>query len=256
MSLLGRHIDIITGRNGYSISKEKHAEMLKNDGMYLFLEKTPEEIRNRPYDKAFILPARVADTHFATNNPAKIKSSFSLAGDTLRFKFYSQMHKIYEFDNPSLNIRLFPMTTSRKNFRVYRDEWEFMKKKDGVYMFVCTSPTGQLIDVVLKPAHAITFSDGNRSKEIPIDLSGEGVGRLMVIQSSQKREYFPEGIANAIDHPHSPDVSHPEKKQTQIQDYIDAYLTNGLPIILTFPEGKESLQVTCTITGTKKVPRG
>lgn len=264
-SVLGRHIEIITGRNGYSIDKTKHAEMLKNDGMYLFLERTPEEISiSRPYDKAFFIPARVADTHFATNDPTKIKSSFSLAGDKLRFKFYSQMHKIYEFDNPSLNIRLFPMEASRKNVRIYRDDWEHMKKKDGIYMFICTSSDSRLIDVIVKPAHAITFPGGNKSKKIPIDLSGDGTNRLYrhyQPEGQKQEESIPVTDCNACVTQGGGDCStcHPRTEtvspQSKIEEYLSLYLTKGLPVILTFPEGKEALQISCVITGAKKVPR-
>lgn len=266
ISILGRHIDVITGRNGYSIDKTKHAEMLKNDGMYLFLERTPEEIStSRPYDKAFILPARVADTHFATNDPTKIKSSFSLAADKLRFKFYSQMHRIYEFDKPSVNIRLFPMGSTRKNVRIYRDDWEHMKKKDGIYMFICTSPAGQLIDIVVKPAHAISFPEGSKSKEIPIDLSGEGVNRLhrhFHPQGEVRDKIVPVTDCNSCQSIGGGDCSNchlpydaSESPQSKIEEYLSLYLTKGLPIILTFPEGKEALQISCVITGTKKIPR-
>ncbi|MDD5541036.1 MAG: hypothetical protein PHG61_10140 [Candidatus Marinimicrobia bacterium] len=265
MSILGRHIDVITGRNGYSVSKEKHAEMLKSDGMYVFLEKTPEEISHtRPFDKAFILPARVADAHFATNDPEKIKSSFSLAADKLRFKFYSQMHRIYEFNYPSLNIRLFPMGATRKNVRIYREEWEHLYRKDGVYMFICTNPAGQLIDVVTKPAHVITFAEKNKSREIPIDLSGEGAARLnRYIQSQTEPEPAPVTTCNKCQSVGGGDCNecnlntpaHATAAQSKIEEYLSLYLTNGLPVILTFPEGKESLQITCVITGTQKIPR-
>jgi len=43
--------------------------------------------------------------------------------------------------------------------------------------------------------------------------------------------------------------------QSKIEEYLSLYLTKGLPVILTFPEGKEALQISCVITGAKKVPR-
>lgn len=67
---LGRYLEVISGRNAYTVNKEKHAKMMDNDGMYLLLEKPPEEGMKQYYDKALILPANVAHAHFTAASTA------------------------------------------------------------------------------------------------------------------------------------------------------------------------------------------
>ena len=254
----GRYIEVVTGRNGYTIHKEKHAKMMAKDGMYILLEKPPEEGMKQVYDKAFILPANVVDGHFTTNDPAKIKSSFHLPGDKMRFKFHAQLYKIYEFQIPSFIVKVVPTEVSRRPFRITKEERDRLAKHNGYFLFLCVLPSGKLVDIIIKQAFMIDFPQGQSSKEIPLDLSGDGVERLNLFQIKQQESK----VDQALDHPFRPEskgnpaqstFADPPAGTPMVNQFSDNYFHRGTEIILTLPEGKEALVLKCMITGIERV---
>lgn len=295
---LGRYLEVITGRNAYTISKEKHAKMMDNDGMYLLLEKPPEGGMKQYYDKALLLPANVAHAHFTTNDPAKIKSSYHLPADKMRFKFHTQIHKIYEFAHPSFIVKIFPMATSRRSFKFIKAEIDLLKKNHGYFLFLCLSPEGRLLDTITISAERIPVTDGHVSKEMPIDLTAAGVERMKFFkipttppaqQTTLNADPVRELISRSLDHGKlgrwpvheghccpihgckysddwCPVVLGITKKHNQhcemceddikhISDpkgIVDTYFNRGTEIIITLPEGKQSLVLKCIITGMER----
>jgi hypothetical protein len=259
----GRYIEVVTGRNAYTINKEKHALMLKKDGMYILLEKPPEEGMKQVYDKAIILPANVVNSHFTTSDPALIKTSFHLPGDKMRFKFHAQIHKIYEFLDPSFIIKVLPMGASRRMFKVSKSEVNTLIKNRGKLVFLCVTNEGRLLDIIVKSMDLIGIPEGRNSKEIPIDLSGEGVERLKLFRIPLQKT--PDELATdmALDHPFRPEgpvqrtlpdtLQQPETMVAK--QFSDLYFHRGTEIILTLPEGKESLVLKCMITGIERVQK-
>ena len=293
---LGRYIEVITGRNAYCISKKKHAKLLDTDGIYLLLEKPPESGIKQYYDKALILPASIAHAHFTTNDPAKIKSSYHLPADKMRFKFHAQIHKIYEFATPSFIVKIFPMATSRRSFKFTKFEIDLLKKNHGYFLFLCLSQEGRLLDIITISAERITIPEGNVSKEMPIDLTAAGVERMKffkipevaqpVQQTTLNEDPQKELITKSLklgtlgewpvheDHccpihgckygddwcpvvlgltkKHNKYCEMCENDIRSISDpkgIIDTYFSRGTEIIITLPEGKQSLVLKCIITG-------
>jgi len=295
---LGRYLEVITGRNAYTVSKEKHAKMMDNDGMYLLLEKPPEEGMKQYYDKALLLPANVAHAHFTTNDPAKIKSSYHLPADKIRFKFHAQLHKIYEFATPSFIVKIFPMAASRRTFKFIKAEIDLLKKNHGYFLFLCLSTEGRLLDIIPISAETIPLPDGHVSKEMPIDLTAAGVERMKFFQipvtapaqqTTLNQDPVRELLNRSIEHKkaghwavheahcchihgckygddwcpvvlgmtekHNPHCEMCEDDMKHISDpkgIIDAYFNRGTEIIITLPEGKQSLVLKCIITGMER----
>jgi uncharacterized protein YcgL (UPF0745 family) len=295
---LGRYIEVITGRNAYTISKEKHAKMMETAGIYLLLEKPPEEGMKQYYDKALLLPAEVAQAHFTTNDPAKIKSSYHLPADKMRFKFHAQLHKIYEFATPSFIVKIFPMATTRRSFKFQKTEIDLLKKNHGYFLFLCLSPEGRLLDIESISAERILIPEGHVSKEMPIDLSAAGVERMKLfritttppapqttlhedpekalitksIEQGQKGlwpvhethccpyhgckygdDWCPVVLGITKKHnEHCEPCEEDLKTISNPKGIVDAYFNRGTEIIITLPEGKQSLVLKCIITGMER----
>ena len=249
---LGRYLEVISGRNAYTVNKEKHAKMMDNDGIYLFLEKPPEEGMKQYYDKALLLPANVAHAHFTTNDPAKIKSSYHLPADKMKFKFHAQIHKIYEFATPSFIVKIFPMATSRRTFKFIKAEIDLLKKNHGYFLFLCLSPEGRLLDIISISAERIPVPDGHVSKEMPIYLTAAGVERMMFFQipvAARAQQTTLAEVKKEYDR-HMERFIEPERQN--LESIIDTYFNRGTEIIITLPEGKQSLVLKCIITGMER----
>ena len=275
-SIYGRRIEIVTGRNAYTIGKDKHADMMQKDGMYLLLNNPPENDMKQIFDKAYILPAKIVDGHFTCNDPAKMKHSFHLPEDRIRMKFAAQSHKIYDFTTPTLLIKTLIFTDSRRNLKVIKQDYDRLKKYGGSYLLLCITPDGRLIDVIEKPAHAVAIPEGQVTREVPIDLSQMGLDRLNQYTHTPSSKCKPSCFKNklvapnlspnsiCLTCPHKQECTAPYEaeiahagntmKQSTLFKDVDNYMAKGIHIILTFPEGKEAMMLECIIVEQKRVP--
>jgi len=276
-SIFGRKIEIVTGRNSYTIGKEKHAKMMEKDGMYILLNNPPERDMKQIFDKAYILPAKIVDGHFTCNDPARMKHSFHLPEDKIRLKFSAQCHKIYEFTNSALLIKVMSFVDSRRNLKVLKPDYDRLNKYGGSYLILCTTPDGRLIDVIGRSAHAISIPEGHVTKEIPIDLSQFGIDRLNQYTFTPSPNCKPSCFKNklvapnlspnsiCLTCPHKQECTAPYKeeiaayagaamKQSTLFKDVDNYMAKGMHVILTFPEGKSAMMLECIIVAQKRVP--
>lgn len=247
----GKPFEVVSGRNAYTLDKDRHAQMLKEDGIYLLLENPPHDLKYR-YDKALFIPARTADKFFPTNDPSKVKYSFSLAADKMRFEFSQQTHKLYQM--PSCIIKTVQFKDTRKDYRIDRKEYDYLIKNKGMFIFVyqVRDKPGILIQYEALPAESITgFKDNNKSTlTLHFELSAY---TLKLINDLKLREHLTdERIVNNINVPETKTIT-TQSKITHIDTKsmyaaVDEYMKNGFPIQIVFPEGTTELVLECTIT--------
>jgi hypothetical protein len=250
----GKRFEIITGRNAYVFEKNQHARMLAEDGIYLLLENQPQDNLKHRYNKALFIPARVADKFFPTNDPEKVKASFYLGADKMRFEFHLQQHKLYNME-PCL-IKTVKFEDTRRAFRIDRTDYEFLLKNKGSFIFIFTvgySPDIFIQSTVLKAESIVGFLD-NDKKSITLNFELNAYA-LKMLDDLNWRKYltkekmppkpiFPVEQAN-------PEHRNPELRtipSKTLNWVVDNYLTVGTPIKITFPEGKHDLILECTIT--------
>jgi len=239
----GKPFEIVSGRNAYTFNKEKHAQMLATDGIYLLLENPPQDNLKYRYDKALFIPARVADKFFPTNDPAKVKSSFHLAADKMRFEFYQQMHKLYQMNACVFKIVNFEDT--RRSYRIDRSDYEFVKQHDGefIFIFVVGGKNARVVEVERVSAKSIVGFIGNEKQSLTLNFELNAYTlkllddlNLRILLSKERRYREPE----------KPTTTRQETLDSNI--IVEQYLRTGLPITIIFPEGKHELVLECTIT--------
>ena len=249
-SYFGKRFEIITGRNAYTFDKHKHATMLAEDGIYLLLENPPQDNLKYRYGLALFIPAKVVDKFFPTNDPEKVKHSFTLGTDKMRFEFRQQMHKLYQ--QTSCIIKTISFEDTRRPFRIDRSEYEYLKKHDGEFIFIYTvgHNPGYIVQVEpLKAANIVGFID-NEKKSATLQFEMSAV----TIKTLNDLGLFT--LLTKVEFPPLPaPKKEPEKPETLsgLGWVIDSYLKVGTPIRITLPEGKHDLILECTITKQERV---
>lgn len=258
----GKPFEMVTGRNAYTFDKDRHAQMLKEDGIYLLLENPPQDLKYK-YDKALFIPARTADKFFPTNDPAKVKYSFSLAADKMRFEFHQQQHKLYQMQSCIIKTVLFKDT--RRDFRIERKEYDYLLKNNGVFIFVYVvrDKPSIIIQFDVLPATSILgFKDNQKSSlTLHFELSAYTLKLLDDLKLRSLLTEEPKPAATVEPVSQSPVYIQPKEQvgQTNLRnirmfdkktmfDAVDTYLNPGTPITIIFPEGKNELVLECTIT--------
>lgn len=242
-SYIGKRFDVVSGRNAYTFDKFKHAKMLEDDGVYLLLENQPIENLKRKYNKGLFIPARVVDKFFSTSDPEKVKRGFYVGADKMRFEFRNQQHKLYETD--SCLIKEVHFEDTRTTYRVEREEFEFLKKNKGAWIFMFTAGDKPRRLVHIQPVYAegsTFFGDTERKSatlhfDLPVYalkmLDDFGWRKFLTKEKVPPKPIFPLNTKPAA---------------TDGSKVVENYLGVGLPITLVFPEGEHELVLECTIT--------
>ena len=243
----GKPFEIVSGRNAYTFDKDRHAKMLEKDGIYLLLENPPQDNLKYKYDKALFIAARTADKFFPTNDPAKVKASFHLGADKMRFEFHQQMHKLYQTQACVLKVVNFDNT--RWDYRIDRKDYDYLVKNDGVFVFIYVvgDKPNLIMEVATLAAKSIVgFKDNTKSSlTLHFELS---VYTLKMLDELKIRSLLTKEPKPAIVEPEPAVYTPPAEQigQTTFED-VDNYLAKGLPITIILPEGKTELILTCSI---------
>jgi len=263
----GKPFEIVSGRNAYTFDKNNHARMLAQDGIYLLLENPPQDNLKYKYDKALLIAARTVDKFFPTNDPSKVKDSFHLGADKMRFEFHQQMHKLYQTQSCILKTVKFDNT--RRDYRIERKDYEYLIKNDGVFVFIYVvgNKPNLIMEVATLAAKSIVgfvIPKGEKKSSLTLhfELSVYTLKmlddlKLRTLLTKEPKPKVPEPVVEV-----QPDVyaqpieqtgcaNHPNVRQFDKQtmfDAVDTYLNTGTPITLILPEGKNELVLECTIT--------
>jgi hypothetical protein len=242
----GKAFEIVTGRNAYSFGKEKHAEMMAADGIYLLLENQPIEHLKHKHGKALFIPARSADKFFSTNDPEKIKTSYNLPADKIRFEFSKQTHKLYQMTACIFKVVNFEDT--RRPFRIDRKDYEYLLKNEGEFIFIFTvgNKPDYMVEVERLAAKSIVGFIGNTKKQVALHFELNAY-TLKMLNDLGLRKLLTKEV---IPLPPAPTKT-VQTAQTALTDgskVVEQYLGIGLPIRIVFPEGEHELVLECTIT--------
>jgi hypothetical protein len=254
--------------------------MLNNNGMYLLLENVPLDT-NRKYDKALLIPASSIDSMLPTNDPNAVKTSFSLSGSKLRMIYFKQCVKLYEA-LPIL-VRQVDFNTPRKTIRIERKDWVGLSKTNGDFMFICTiKPKPEvgvdegdiLVGVIRIPASTFNIPLNQKSKDIPLDLSGEMLTIISNIGYNVTRDHGVIPVEKIINPTSEFAAQNPPKSSDQFQSqsgepalsaigsvagpseitkFADAYALRGKKVKVTIPDGEHSILMELVITEIDRV---
>jgi len=256
----GKPFEIVSGRNAYTFDKDRHAKLMEKDGIYLLLENPPQDNLKYKYDKALFISARSADRFFPTNDPAKVKSTFHLGADKMRFEFHHQMHKLYQTQACILKVVNFDNT--RRDYRIDRKDYEYLIKNDGVFVFLYTvgNKPNLIMEVATLSAKSIVgfvTPKGEKKTTLTLhfELSAYTLKMLddLNLRSLLTKEPKPAENTELIDLiARTPIEAHnlalTSINQKTLFASIDEYMKQGMPIRIIFPEGKNELVLNCTIT--------
>jgi hypothetical protein len=242
----GKAFEIVTGRNAYSFGKEKHAQMMAADGIYLLLENQPIENLKQRHGKALFIPARSADKFFSTNDPAKIKTSYNLPADKIRFEFSKQTHKLYQMTTCIFKVVNFEDT--RRTFRIDRKDYEYLMKHEGEFIFIFTvgNKPEYIVEVERLAAKSIVGFIGNDKKQVALHFELNAY-TLKMLNDLGLRNQLTKEIIPLPPEPEKP-VQTAQETLTGMKWVVDNYLSTGTPIKIILAEGKHELVLECTIT--------
>lgn len=282
----GKHFEVVTGRNAYTFNKIRHIEMVKQDGVYLLIENPPQDDLKYKYDKALFIPAKVVDSMLATNDPAKVKQSFHLAADTVRFTFHNQIHKLYTA--PTFIFKVVEFDNTRRTCRITKKEFMSIHKirninpgGTGYVMFICTVIDGdlhRLVQVTVRSSDEISENfernstklpgEPIKSTEIHLELSAVSINLLdrLGIRKLLIKEVIP-----LQELPRSPpfatkDIYNNNKQvnvgitqaATSNQKTLGDVLTNtninpGVEFKIVLPDGGDKIVIECVITKCERI---
>ena len=278
----GKPFEVVTGRNGYAINKNRHVELVSRDGIYLLLENEPRDTLKHKYDKALFIPARTVDRMLPTNDPAKIKKSFSLAGDLVKLSFNQQIHKLYQA-NPCI-VKVVEFEDTRRSFAVDRKDYEFLNRNKGFFVYIYTVKTtvhtllgtrvvscGDLFNRFDGDAQKEHLKSVNLRFELPINaidfIDSHNMRNLLVKErkpeqpsKDQPVKHYGITVKYENDIPTNVETEHTKSAkltddtvkhvngQTTLPETLNTYLVPGTTFRLVVPEGKNVLVLDCTIT--------
>lgn len=248
---LGKPFEVVSGRNAYTFDKTKHLEMLQYDGIYLLLENQPQENLKNKYNRALVIAARVVNQFFPTNDPQRVKFSFHLGADKMRFEFHQQMYKMYE-STPCI-IKTIPFEDTRREYTLDRSDYEKLKKNEGELIFAYTVGKKQKILVQLEtfPATAFTGFEGNSKKSMVIHLQLSAYALKLLDDLGYRKLLTKEKIpppAATVQPAGQNVLPIGEETKPSWVGIVDTYLTKGTQIKIILPEGRNELVLDCMIT--------